>query len=353
MPFDFQPSFPIPLLLLLCLLAPTCGSRERVGVRVMTVVMAEWEHDPQKWTMEGSLWVEREGLSTPIEVPGIDLPVLCNTAGHCLVVTGVGSENAAASIMALGLYPGFDLTKTYFLIAGIAGTPPGVGTVGAVAWAEWVVSADSTAEIDRRELEEAWPFDRFRLGCDEPWCNTFGADRGVHHLNPRLTDSAFALSETVQLLDTPEAREKRSTFPEDLPSSQPPSVLRCDSLAGDSYWHGRFLSEWAEWWVQKWTDGKGRYCMTNQEDFGTLTALKRLSSDGLVDWNRIMVLRAASNLDQPAPGQSALESLNHFDPGGSRLAVENVYRVGSVVTRHIIENWDEWEKGAPPDQSDQ
>jgi purine nucleoside permease len=313
----------------------------------MTIVMSEWNEDPEKWTFEGSLWFERENLHKQVDVPGVVLPVVCNDNGHCLVVIGEGSDHAAASTMALGLFPGFDLTKTYFLIAGIAGTTPNVGTVGSVAWAEWVVSSDSRAEIDRRELPEPWRFDRFRLGCEEPWCDTFGGESGFHHLNPTLSDWAFRLSKDAELLDTQEAREDRKPFPQELAASRPPSVLRCDTLSGDSYWHGRFLSEWAEWWVQKWTGGKGRYCMTNQEDFGTLTALKRLSRDGRVDWDRIMVLHAASNLDQPHPGQSGIDSLNHFDTHGPDLALENAYRAGSVVVKHIISHWVEWERGVP------
>ncbi len=87
--------------------------------------------------------------------------------------------------------------------------------------------------------------------------------------------------------------------------------------------------------------------MTNQEDFGTLTALKRLSRDGRVDWDRVVVLHAASNLDQPHPGQSAIDSLNHFDTPGLHLALENAYRAGSVVVKYIMGHWDEWEHGVP------
>jgi AGZA family xanthine/uracil permease-like MFS transporter len=43
-----------------------------------------------------------------------------NAGGSVLgLVTGVGNTNAAATIMALGLDPRFDLTKSYWLIAGI------------------------------------------------------------------------------------------------------------------------------------------------------------------------------------------------------------------------------------------
>ncbi len=193
-----------------------CFAAQAQPVRVMTVVMSEWNEDPQKWSFEGSLSVKRESLDKRVEVPGIELPIVCNDNGHCLVVIGEGSDNAAASIMALGLFPGFDLTKTYFLIAGIAGASPGTATIGSAAWAEWVVSSDSTAEVDRRELPEEWRFDRFRLGCEQPWCDTFGSESGFHHLNPTLTDLAFRLSKDVELLDSPEARESRKRFPREL-----------------------------------------------------------------------------------------------------------------------------------------
>ncbi len=41
--------------------------------------------------------------------------------------------------MALVLNPIFDLTKTYFFIAGIAGINPHCGTLGSVNFAEYVV----------------------------------------------------------------------------------------------------------------------------------------------------------------------------------------------------------------------
>ena len=48
----------------------------------------------------------------------------------------MGTAKAAGSVMALGLDPRFDLRRTYFVIAGIAGADPSqasIGSVGAVS----------------------------------------------------------------------------------------------------------------------------------------------------------------------------------------------------------------------------
>jgi len=53
---------------------------------------------------EAQLWIEGEKLDHVIEVPGCYSPLYCNAAkDHCLVITGMGKANAAATIMAVGL----------------------------------------------------------------------------------------------------------------------------------------------------------------------------------------------------------------------------------------------------------
>lgn len=66
-----------------------------------------------------------------------------------------------------------------------------------------------------------------------------------------------------------------------------------------------------------------------------------------MDLGRVLVLlRGASNFDRPYPGQTALESMA-ATTGGLPLALENVYRAGSVVVRHILQEWQRWEGGVP------
>lgn len=66
--------------------------------------------------------------------------VFCTASGEvCQLVTGEAEINAAASVMALVLSPRFDLTQTYFFIAGVAGVSPEVATIGSVTFARYAV----------------------------------------------------------------------------------------------------------------------------------------------------------------------------------------------------------------------
>ena len=73
---------------------------------------------------EAQTWIDRLALKQEVRVPGLsaEYPVIrCNTEDVCLLVTGMGQTNAAASTLALALSPKFDLRQSYFLIVGIAG----------------------------------------------------------------------------------------------------------------------------------------------------------------------------------------------------------------------------------------
>src|SRR5689334_27701 len=102
---------------------------------------------------EAKTWIDRLELKQEIRVPGLsaDYPsIRCNTQQVCLMVTGMGQTNAAASTLALALSPKFDLRKSYFLIAGIAGINPKHGTLGTTAWAHYLVEFGTQWELDRK-----------------------------------------------------------------------------------------------------------------------------------------------------------------------------------------------------------
>jgi purine nucleoside permease len=112
--------------------------------------------------------------------------------------------------MALGLDPRFDLSKAYWIVAGIAGINPNTGTVGSAAWAEWVVDRDLTYEIDAREIPAGWstglvPLTRSRP-FEEPPPPPGIFSPNVYHLNPALTDWAYRLTADTPLDDTPRSR---------------------------------------------------------------------------------------------------------------------------------------------------
>lgn len=58
--------------------------------------------------------------------------------------------------MALSLSSKFDLTKSYFIIAGIAGVNPEVGTLASVGIGKYAIQTALSYEIDAREKPENW-----------------------------------------------------------------------------------------------------------------------------------------------------------------------------------------------------
>ena len=127
---------------------------------------------------EGQVWLDRLGPWREITVDGLspDYPTVhCNKQDVCVMTTGMGHSNAAASIMALTFSPRFDLRHTYFMVAGIAGIDPQQGTVGSAAWAKYLVDFGIQWEIDGG---------RFRLaGIPDTW----GSTPRVRRLSHRST----------------------------------------------------------------------------------------------------------------------------------------------------------------------
>lgn len=72
------------------------------------------------------------------------------------MTAGEGEINAAASIMALWMSGKFDLEKTYFLIAGIGGVNPHVGTTGSVNFARFTVQLDLQYEFAQSQVPANW-----------------------------------------------------------------------------------------------------------------------------------------------------------------------------------------------------
>ena len=74
-------------------------------------------------------WYERYWQTAePITVKGALNPVYCNADGVCGSVLGMGKVSSSASMQAILLNPQLDLSQAYFLITGVAGTPPSRGT---------------------------------------------------------------------------------------------------------------------------------------------------------------------------------------------------------------------------------
>jgi len=313
-------------------------------------------HDPKVMIVsmfgpEGQVWLDHLGPWHETQVPGLspDYPsVHCNRAEVCVLTTGMGHTNAAASVMALVFSQVFDLSRTYFMVAGIAGINPEQGTLGSTAWARYLVDFGIQWEIDGREIPSTWTTGYLGINTKSPTEKPpLDYRTEVFQLNEALLQKAYALSRHVVLSDGPEAQAARSKFSY-APANLPPTVLLCDTLAGDTWFSGTLLGQRATQWTQILTDGKGVYCTTQQEDNATYEALKRGASVKLVDLNRVAVLRAGSDFDRPYNGQTSADNLlNYAAQGGFVIALQNLYLTGNPLVQEITGNWPAWRNGVP------
>lgn len=326
---------------------------EPIPVKVVIVTTFEVGEDTGDRPGEFQYWVEREHLDRRIPFPGGVRDLRANADGSILgIVTGMTIGPSAASIMALGLDPRFDLTHAYWLLAGIGGVDPNVASVGSAAWARWIVT-DIRQEMDPREAPPDWPYGIFAIGAlraGEPPdpARVWGTEPRAYALNAALADWAFYQTQNVPLLDTAQIANFRASWTGYPNGQRPPFVLEGDTLASDSYWHGRILTQWAEEWVRIHTHGQGRFVMTDMEDSGIAEALQRLDRMHRADFHRFLVLRTGSNYSMQAPGHSAAESITAPYVGGIP-ALEAAWRVGSPVVHTLLAGWPRYRDHIPGD----
>jgi len=340
--------FSVFLLLLTtsCAFAQTSQTTQKIPVKVVVVAMFEIGNDTGDIPGEFQHWVENEHLTHRFPLPQAYHDALMNDDGVLGIVTGVGTARAAATVMALGNDPRFDLTHAYWLIAGIGGIDPQMGSLGSAVWSDYIVDGDIAHEIDPREAPKDWPTGyvplRKSVPYEGPRTPADGSDNGVvFRVNPQLVTWAYNLTKDTPLPDTAEIKARRMEFLGDT-AHRPPFVLRGDNLSASTFWHGKLMNQWARDWVRYQTGGKGTYAICGMEDTGTLQSLTWLSRAHLVDIDRVLVLRTASNFDQQREGITAAASLaeTKITKYGAFLpSLDTAYRVGDVVVRNILQNW--------------
>ena len=143
-------------------------SAAAIPVKVVVVTMFQIGKLSGDKPGEAHFWVERDGLDHVLPFPLGEYELRMNDAGLLLICTGGGVTNSSSSIMALGLDPRFDLSKAYWLVAGIAGGDPLDVSLGTAAWAKHVVDGDLLYEIDAREIPADWPYGLLPLGAKKP-----------------------------------------------------------------------------------------------------------------------------------------------------------------------------------------
>jgi purine nucleoside permease len=339
--------------LLLCLSACTlfAAAPGPIPIKVVVVAMYEAGEDTGDTPGEYQYWVERAHLDRVLPFDAGFHHLRMNDQAVLAVLTGVGTAKAAATIMALGLDPRFDLTHAYWLVAGIAGGDPADVSLGSAVWVHWVVDGDIGYEIDSREIPSGWPTGYVPLRKSTPYEQPATPPDGqVYELNSALTDWAYTLTKNTPLTDTETMRTKRSQF-EQATAQRPPFVTEGDDLSASTFWHGKMMDQWANAWVRYFTGGN--FVVSGMEDTGTLQSLTFLAHAGKVDLNRVLVLRTVSNYDQPPRGLTAAESLAQQKVGryGAYLpALEAAYSVGHPVVDAIVNHWDRYRDHLPSDK---
>ncbi|KAI0668137.1 purine nucleoside permease [Trametes maxima] len=299
---------------------------------------------------EGSAWYgipEFDVLEHNITIPGFSPrypQAHCTADGSiCQLVAGEGEINAAATITSLISSPAFDLTHTYFFIAGIAGISPKMGTLGSVTFARFAVQAALQYELDAREKPANFPTGYIPQGSNAPGeypKTLYGTE--VFEVNDDLRQLAIAMAQTATLSDDATSQHYRASYathPDFAHGAAPPSIVGCDTATSEAFWSGGLLAGAFENATTLFTNGSAIYCTSQQEDNAVLAALLRGALAGRVDFTRIIVMRTASDFDRPFPGQTAVANLFSSFPGFA-VAIANIAAAGVPVVTGIVAQWD-------------
>ncbi|MBO1255737.1 purine nucleoside permease [Alteromonas sp. 5E99-2] len=343
-----------------CLFALSSQNAQSADIEtipVKTVVVTMYEDGEARGDNAGELqlWLERGDFSTQLDFPLGEYDLYMNDDGVLVICVGGGIPNATSSIMALGLDPRFDLTKSYWLIAGIAGGDPEDISLGSAAWAKHIVDGDLIYQIDSREIPESWPYGTIPLGAKAPAEKPEDISTGwtlntvSFELNGQLADWAYGQTKDVKLNDSEEIKAFRELYKTYPNAQKAPFVTMGDTLSASTYWHGNYLNQWANDWLKLYGDESANFMTSNMEDSGTLTSLMRLSRVGKVDPKRVMVLRTVSNFTTAPRDKATSWSVTAPYPDGGFPAKDAAYVVGNTIVENIVKHWASYENTLPYD----
>ena len=327
-------------------------SQSKLPVKIVIVTMFEIGEDLGDAPGEFQFWRERRNLYHKLDFPHSHHDLFYNPDSQILgLVTGIGTAKAASATMALGLDDRFDLSRAYWLVAGIAGIDPEDASIGSVVWSSVLVDGDLGYEIDSREMPEEWSTGYFSFKTKAPFAQprpelpmgeVFVTNRG-------LRDWAFDLTKNLNLMDSSEFQALREAYVDHPAARRPPFVLRGGHLAAMTYWHGALKNEWANELVKYWSDGEANFVTSAMEETGTYQSITYLDNTGLVDKTRFLVLRGGSNFTMQPPNLTAEQSLLRESDGyaGLEASLENVYLAGSVVIDELLNGWDQYSESVP------
>lgn len=325
------------IVFILALLAPAAALARPIPIKVVVVTAFEIGKDTGDAAGELQLWVERFPATETVNIPGVERPARLTKDGVLVINTGMFGR-ARTSLSSLIVDPRFDLSRAYWLMAGIAGVDPKAGSIGSAAWSDWVVDGDPLYEIDDREIIAGWPWGLYAANSNGPGekGDHAGASGMAWRLDPGLTRWAFEQTRNIPLADNAHLAADRAGYPEEPAAQKPPHVFVGASLGTVRFWHGELRTRWARDWVRVQTDGQGVLAMTDGEDQAVLDTLTLFASSKRVDPHRVLILRTASNYSRPGAGKPNRIT---FADGGLEAGVEAAYRVGAPVVKALVAGW--------------
>ena len=336
--------------------AMIAAAYQPLEIRVVVVTTFEVGNDTGDEPGEIQDWIERYPLTETLSFPQGYRALRYNAKDHVLaILTGAGKSSAAASIMALGLDPRFDLRKAYWILAGIGGIDPERASVGSAVWANHIVDGDLAYEIDGREIPAEWTTGIVAYDRAMPFAQPAPpaiSDNGilVYDLNDGLATWAYELTRKIALPDDDKLKAARAEYSEMPNAQRPPFVLKGDTLTADRFWIGTQMTDWARKWVPYWTKGYGIFTTSAEEDSAYLQALTFLAHAGRVDLARALDLRTGSDFTTPPKGKSAADLLKSEATGNYAAysqAIENAYVIGSAVVRELAQHWAQYRDTVP------
>ncbi|CAH2350033.1 purine nucleoside permease [[Candida] railenensis] len=299
---------------------------------------------------EAAVWLEGLDFIHNMTLPGLSplYPDLHCTSNYsiCQVTTGEGEINAAATIASLTLNPLFDFSKTYVLIAGIAGGEPNYTTTGSVTFSKYTIQVANEYQIDSKELvgdQKNWTTGYFAYGTDNQDdypANVYGTE--VFELNENLLDRAIELAKTATLDNGTNVTSTFRKLYKEKKGSSLPQVEKCDGVTSDTYFTGNIMGDYFDKFAKLMTNGSATYCATAQEDNASLEAFVRADKFGLADYERIIVMRTISDFARP-PASLSNDTWAFFtksEQDGFAPAIANIFNAGLPIVTDILSKWD-------------
>ena len=301
------------------------------------------------FTQEREAWTSKLAFTNNLTIPGLSplYPEITCLSDYsvCLVTTGEGEINAAATVSSLTLSPYFDLSKTYWLITGIGGGTPDLTTIGSAVFSKYAVQGGLESQIDWREVKQtnpAWNTSYFGLHSDDPWSypgTAYGTE--VFELNQKLRDRAAALASNVTLDKGNSLNAQLREQYSQIKARNPPKVEKCAVMTSDVYYSGRLLTSYFSNFTSLITNSSATLCASAQEDNALLESFLRVTKHGLIDFLRIVDLRTISDFLIPPPSLSndTIKFFTNTSTGGTQLAFSNLYNAGYPFVKDVLENW--------------